>query len=35
MGYEQASTTLNLYTHAALQQDRYERVLGSFSAFPA
>jgi integrase len=33
MGHEQASTTLNMYTHAASQQDRYERVLGSFAAF--
>ena len=33
MGHEQASTTLNMYTHAASEQDRYGRVLGVFAAF--
>jgi integrase len=33
MGHEQASTTLNMYTHAASEHDRYQRVLGSFAAF--
>ena len=33
MGHEQASTTLNMYTHAASETDRYQRVLGSFAAF--
>src|SRR3954451_3381511 len=33
MGHEQASTTLNMYTHAASEQDRYARVLGAFAAF--
>jgi hypothetical protein len=32
MGHEQASTTLNMYTHAASEQDRYQRVLGSSTA---
>jgi integrase len=33
MGHEQASTTLNMCTHAASEQDRYGRVLGAFAAF--
>jgi integrase len=33
MGHEQASTTLNMYTYAASEHDRYQRVLGSFAAF--
>jgi hypothetical protein len=33
MGHEQASTTLNMYTHAASEEDRYGRVLGAFAAF--
>ena len=33
MGHEQASTTLNMYTHAASEHDRFGRVLGAFAAF--
>jgi hypothetical protein len=33
MGHEQASTTLNMYTDAASEEVRYQRVLGAFAAF--
>ena len=32
MGHEQASTTLNMYTHAASETDTRRRVLGAFAA---
>jgi integrase len=33
MGHERASTTLNMYTHAADEMDSRRRVLGAFAAF--